>query len=562
MSTVVEATDLTLGRTVAIKFVRSSANGVSEERLRREAVACAQFQSEHIVRVFEAGVVESGGLFIAMERLRGFDVQTQIRESGRIPTEEAVSYVLQVCEALAHAHAARIVHRDIKPSNMFVVTGTNGRRTIKLLDFGIALNRGIRKHSSLTRDTLLGTPQFMSPEQIREPKAVDSRADIWAVGVSLFQMLSGQLPFQSPRLGELIMSICESDAPTLASMGVRVPAGIEICIRRCLQKNPVDRYATVKELAADLLLFGPTDTGRILFEGISNILVGLDATLDAPRDYEDDEALSDPTTERVSHNPDSSGLYDERAEDTHTTQQDEMNSDVQSALPTLAIADDDSDEDDDDVDEPTSPTQRGRGKSSLRPPSSVPTRPSQMPALHRSYIARPRDSISPSASPPPLDALVTGGPVVSSSGVTSSKGVSVVHVAAVAIALTLGSALLFGALQSRRSSATAPEPAAVPAGGVSMVPEHPSPPVVVAAPPPTTPSAVAQSAPLVTDTAAPRLVVPPTIQSQATQAQPIPSVRPSAARPLSPPPAPASAAPKSPSGPSVVPLPPELQGRQ
>lgn len=540
MSTVVEATDMTLGRPVAIKFVRASANGVSEERLRREAVAVAQFQSEHIVRVYETGVTETGGLFIAMERLRGFDVATQIRDYGNIPVEEAVSYTLQVCEALAHAHAARIVHRDIKPSNMFVVTGQNGRRTIKLLDFGIALNRGLRKNSSLTRDTLLGTPHFMSPEQIREPKAVDARADIWAVGVSLFQMLSGQLPFQSPKLAELIMSVCEADAPSLASINVTVPRGLEGCIRTCLQKNPEDRYPTVKELASVLLPYGPLDTGRILYDGISNILVAVGVTLDANAEP---VASHIPTTERVSHHPDT---FEES--DTDADGADRAPPNVHSVLPTLLL-------EDDPEEPPTAPTERG--KRAIPEPSA--TRPAHPVIEPRTTVSAPPPSLRAS-QPPSADAFATGGPVVTTKGpVLAQKRLNAGHVALGAGGVAIVTALLFVGLQGKRDAArptsSSPVTAATVAASTSPIPSL-SPPAATAPDAPaavTTSTSLSSAPPAISSTAHPpgatstKGVARPTSSPVAAV---VPVATPS-------PPAKASAAVVP-----VVPLPPELQGRQ
>lgn len=274
MCTVVEATDTTLGRKVAIKFVRRVGNENSEERLRREARAVARLRSEHIVAVFETGFTEAEGLFLVMERLEGFDIRKQLRESGPLRLPEAVHCILQVCEALAHAHAAKIVHRDIKPSNMFVTLEASGRRIVKLLDFGIALNRGTHQASNLTRDDLLGSPSFMSPEQVRAPTSVDQRSDIWSLGVSLFQMLSGELPFTGDNLGVVAMRVCDAAAPSLASLNVTVPAPVEACIQRCLRKSPANRYQSVLEVAQALVPFGDKEACRGLLSRIEHVVLG------------------------------------------------------------------------------------------------------------------------------------------------------------------------------------------------------------------------------------------------------------------------------------------------
>lgn len=531
MSTVVEAMDLTLGRPVAIKFIRGgTGDATSRERLRREAVAVAQFQSEHIVRVFETGVDDIGSLYIAMERLRGFDVQSQIHQSGPIPLDEAVSYILQVCEALAHAHVADIIHRDIKPSNMFVVPGHHGRKTIKLLDFGIALNRGIRKNSSLTRDNLLGTPHFMSPEQIRDPKSVDTRTDIWALGVSLFQMLSGQLPFQSPKLPELIMSICEVDPPSLLALGIDVPPGVEACIRRCLRKSAGERFPSVRELAEALLPYAPQVTGKLLVEGISSIIVGLGSTVDAPR------TDADPAT----RSPQSADTLDNDDEDI------DDHRDPYSDMPTLSMPE--------DPDEPsTEPTERGQSRI-----------PPAVSARLNSDAPKPR-SAPPPSFPLSVDQEKTtvAGPFVSArpgpmvSPQKKRLGAPLVAGGALLLACIAG-VLAVVVLRERppspASAAVATETA--PTNARSVLAAAPSASASALATAPTSSSAPTNSAepPVPSVRASAPQVVPVTTPARtAPTASPV-AVRPPAGVP--------TASPKVTSDTPVVPLPPELKGRQ
>lgn len=536
MSTVVEAMDLTLGRPVAIKFIRGgTGDATSRERLRREAVAVAQFQSEHIVRVFETGVDDIGSLFIAMERLRGFDVQSQIHQSGPIPLDEAVSYILQVCEALAHAHVADIIHRDIKPSNMFVVPGHNGRKTVKLLDFGIALNRGIRKNSSLTRDNLLGTPHFMSPEQIRDPKSVDTRTDIWALGVSLFQMLSAQLPFQSPKLPELIMSICEVDPPSLLALGIDVPQGVEACIRRCLRKSPNERFPSVRELAEALLPYAPKATGKLLVEGISSIIVGLGSTVDAPR----------ADTVPGAPSPQSVDTIDEDEDDI------DEHRDPYSEMPTLSMPE--------DPEEPsTEPTERGKSK--------IP------PAVAARVDAAQRDAdlpITRSAPPVPFPLSVDqekttlAGPFVSARPmpmhVSPKRGIGAPLVLGGALALLcIGALVTVFVLRDRTTTtesagvATEPVPTTTHAAATAISTAT-SAPLSTTPPPAGTLRSDGLAEPAV---ATARPAAP---ASAATSAPPRPNATSPVVRPVV---TAAAPVPKATTDTPVVPLPPELKGRQ
>jgi serine/threonine-protein kinase len=265
MSTVYAARDTVLDRAVAIKLVQADTGDTPQlhERMFREARAVAQLESDHIVRILEIGQAEDGRPFIVMERLEGRDLHAHLASQGRLPYAEAVHYALQAAEGLAHAHQAGIVHRDIKPSNMFLARRANGQRVLKLLDFGIA--RGAVK-GSITKQGLLGTPHYMSPEQMANPRDVDARTDVWALGVTLFQLVSGRLPFQGANLRELFVNVFESDAPRLAAIGVELPAGLDAAIARCLVRDRELRMGSVLELAVALAPFGPPDTRALLDE--------------------------------------------------------------------------------------------------------------------------------------------------------------------------------------------------------------------------------------------------------------------------------------------------------
>ena len=278
MGTVLAARDLILDRAVAIKVLRGESSPDRQERLLREARAVARLESDHIVRILDTGTTDEGQMFIVMERLEGRDLDKHLRRHGALPATEAVHYVLQAAEALAHAHQAGIVHRDIKPSNMFLVRRSDGRRIVKLLDFGIARGQG---GASLTHTGMLGTPHYMSPEQIRNAKDVDVRSDVWSLGVTLYQLLSAALPFKGVSLNEVVMNILESEPATLVALGLEVPEGLDPVIRKCLAQDREDRYATVLDLADALLPFAPPE-GRSLRDGIWAVMRDEPPTMHAP----------------------------------------------------------------------------------------------------------------------------------------------------------------------------------------------------------------------------------------------------------------------------------------
>ncbi|HEY1546168.1 MAG TPA: serine/threonine-protein kinase [Kofleriaceae bacterium] len=248
MGKVFLATHVHLAERVAIKVLHRemTTRGDLVDRFLREARASVRLKTEHVVRILDADRAPDGLPYIVMEYLDGRDLLAMFRQRGSLPVGEVVDYMLQTCEAMAEAHGQALVHRDIKPANLFVTQRSDGTTLVKVLDFGISktLDRDLQLTSS---QAMLGTPAYMSPEQLRASRDVDTRTDVWSLGVVMFELLAGRQPFDAPSFGELVIQVVTQPAPPI---GGDVPRGLASAIARCLERNAAARFQSVSELAS------------------------------------------------------------------------------------------------------------------------------------------------------------------------------------------------------------------------------------------------------------------------------------------------------------------------
>lgn len=263
---VVAARHAELGSHVALKFLKKRFihDKSIAERFTREARASCRIKSEYVARVYDVGS-HGHAPFIVMEHLSGRDLAALLAERGPLPLADAIDYAVQACAALAVAHASGIVHRDIKPENLFLVD-EEGTPTVKLLDFGIskvalAPERPAGdwgpEDEALTGRTTCGTPDYMSPEQIRSTATVDARSDVWSTGMVLFEMLTARTAFQAEAVTDLCTAILEQEPPWISDLRPEVPLGLSEVVAHCLQKDPARRFSNIAELAVALLPFAP-----------------------------------------------------------------------------------------------------------------------------------------------------------------------------------------------------------------------------------------------------------------------------------------------------------------
>lgn len=266
MGIVVQATHLDLERPVAVKFLlpQASANPALVERFLQEGKAAVKLKSQHVTRVLDVGRLEHGEPFIVMEFLAGTTLGHVLDTRGQLPVELAVGYLLQSAEAIAEAHSIGIVHRDLKPDNLFLTKGPDGQDLLKVLDFGISKSLDKQGMSMTQTDSVMGSPGYMSPEQMRSAKNVDGRSDIWSLGVILYEALCGRRPYDAESLPALVFMLTEGPPPDPRTFRTDLPAPLAAFILSCLERDRNKRCASTSEFARGLEPFAsPKDAERV-----------------------------------------------------------------------------------------------------------------------------------------------------------------------------------------------------------------------------------------------------------------------------------------------------------
>jgi len=277
--------DTVLSREVAVKLMQRSlaSEPLLAERLMREAMLAAQLR-RHVAQVFDCGMLETGEPYIVMELLSGRDMFAVLRESGPVTPEDLSAVMLQVCDGLAEAHEKGIIHRDLKPENLFCANERDGGVVIKIVDFGVSKQlSGSRLRAQTNPSESVGSPQYMSPEQITKPSEVDARTDIWSLGVVMYELLTGVLPFRGAGTAQVCAAVLTEPVPPISQYRQDVPPALEFIIQRCLEKDRERRFPDVLQLSAALAALDSPATQHSRFASVRPL--GPNATED------NDEAL-------------------------------------------------------------------------------------------------------------------------------------------------------------------------------------------------------------------------------------------------------------------------------
>jgi serine/threonine protein kinase len=256
---VVAATHLGMGQLVAIKMIRDDIPMQREllDRFHREARAAAMIRSEHVARVLDVGRLPTGRPYIVMEFLEGEDLE-RVVSRGPLNVTSAVDFALQACEALAEAHRAGVIHRDLKPANLFLSRRADGEPLVKLLDFGISKISpltAVRSSRGVETTSIMGSPGYMAPEQMKSTRDVDARADVWSLGTVLYEMLVGRPAFEGASMLEILNAIAASELVPPSHRQRGIPRELDVVIARCLEREPDQRYGGIAELAMALRPF-------------------------------------------------------------------------------------------------------------------------------------------------------------------------------------------------------------------------------------------------------------------------------------------------------------------
>jgi serine/threonine-protein kinase len=274
MGSVWVAEHLTLKTRVAVKFVLAELGSSADvlERFEREAQAVATIKSPHLAGVLDYGINELGHPYIVMELLEGEDLASRMEREKQIALPVVAEIVSQTAKAVGKAHQLGIVHRDLKPENLFLID-VDGDVFVKVLDFGIA-KRVAEKSKRMTQTgSMLGTPIYMSPEQMTNAKAVGPGSDVWALGVVAYHALTGEVPFDGETMAALAIAVDRGVYEPVTARVATLPPAIDAWMAKALQKDPADRFASVREMADRLLEIArdPTASGEVPRAPLSSV---------------------------------------------------------------------------------------------------------------------------------------------------------------------------------------------------------------------------------------------------------------------------------------------------
>jgi tRNA A-37 threonylcarbamoyl transferase component Bud32 len=275
MGVVAQCHHLQLDERVAIKMLRPDVLGDQDavQRFVREAQAAARIKSEYVARVVDVGSFETGVPYMVMEFLDGYDLGQAVDGGKQLSVPLTVELSLQACEALAEAHSLGIVHRDVKPTNLFVVWRAD-KPKVKVLDFGISKSSSGTDLKLTQTQSLLGTPAYMSPEQMRSAREVDARTDIWSLGTVMYEAIEGRRPFEAESFSEMVVKV-SMEPPTPMR---NAPKNLQTVILKCLCKQPDQRYQNMAELGRELVPFAQDQhAAQVLVDRMFRMLRGSQA---------------------------------------------------------------------------------------------------------------------------------------------------------------------------------------------------------------------------------------------------------------------------------------------
>jgi len=245
--------DITTGHPVAVKVLEDKVQPAGKALLRfqREAKTASSLDHPNIAKVRDSGIFRDRFPFVVMDYVNGMLLGTRVRVDGRLSLQNGLPILLQICDGMAYAHDHGVIHRDLRPDNIFLVARSNEPELVKIVDFGVAKNLNEHDQTRLTAEgEVLGAPEFMSPEEITCSNELDCRADIYSMGCLMFNVLSGQLPFSGNNKVEVMANQLRSEPKDISdpSCGRHLPPGLQLIVKKALNKNPADRHQSMHEL--------------------------------------------------------------------------------------------------------------------------------------------------------------------------------------------------------------------------------------------------------------------------------------------------------------------------